>query len=372
LRILYVSTLEQGGPVTHLRALAPAIANRGFDVLVACPSERAAAAYRSAGVAATVLPLRHKSDVIGAARMWRTLGDADIVHTHDRRAGLFGRVLATMRGAKVVHTLHGLPEDLAIRLGRPRDGSPALPPVTRVRHRIHAQVESRLAALGVVVTPSRAMGEWLAAQGVPDSRIEVIGHWMDVRQHRPRARTQRMVIGVAAQLEPWKGIDVLIDACARAAEPACLEVFGDGSQRANLQRQAADRRVDAHFHGHVPNVREHLGELDLFVSPSRAENSPLAIMEAMAHGLPVIATRVGGVAELVDDGRTGVLVEPDNSSALAAALDRLAANAALADALGQSGALRVAREFSESRVLPRFTALYYRIVSSPRGAIAGR
>jgi len=67
-----------------------------------------------------------------------------------------------------------------------------------------------------------------------------------------------------------------------------------------------------------------------------------------------------------------VLVEPDNSSALAAALDRLAANAALADALGQSGALRVAREFSESRVLPRFTALYHRIVSSPRGAIAGR
>ena len=364
MRILYITTLERGGPLTHLRALAPAIARRGFDVEVLSSSEQVAAWFREARVAARVAPLRHKFDLVGAARLWPIVRGFDVIHTHDRRAGLFGRVLGAVRGSRVVHTLHGLPEDLAIRLDRPRDALPALSTGQRARHRLYAQVESSLARLGVVVTPSQAMRECLIGLGIPASRIEVIGHWMDVRQDRPRTRGNRLVVGVTAQLEPWKGVDVLISACARVAAPVRLEVFGDGSERARLQRQAIALHVDAHFHGEVANVRERLAGLDVFVLPSRAENSPLAVVEAMAQGLPVIGTRVGGVAELVDDGRTGLLVEPGDSEGLAAALDRLAAEPALSMSLGQTGALRVSREFTEGRVVPRFEALYHRLVPS--------
>jgi glycosyltransferase involved in cell wall biosynthesis len=373
MRILYVTTLARGGPLTHLRALAPAIASRGFDVEVLCSSEKIAALFREARVTARVAPLRHKLDLAGAARLWPVMRGFDVIHTHDRRAGLFGRMLGVCRGARVVHTLHGLPEELAARLDRPTGALPPLSAGQRARHRLYAQVESSLARLGVVVTPSQAMRECLVGLGVPASRIEVIGHWMDVRQHGPRTRGDRLVVGVTAQLEPWKGVDVLIDACARVASPVRLEIFGDGSERTRLQRQAVALHVDAHFHGEVLNVRERLAGLDVFVLPSRAENSPLAIVEAMAQGLPVIGTRVGGVAELVDHGRTGLLVQPDDSESLAAALDRLATDSVLSMSLGRTGALRVARELTEARVVPRFEALYQRLVPSARtGAWAAR
>jgi hypothetical protein len=103
--------------VSHLLTLAPRVAEEGVDVHVLCFTDEVAEEFRRRGVPATVVPVRHKLDLIGAGRLWPHLEHADVVHTHDRRAGLLARPQGRLRGAHVVHTLHGLPEEIATWVG---------------------------------------------------------------------------------------------------------------------------------------------------------------------------------------------------------------------------------------------------------------
>ena len=96
--------------MSHVRDLAPAVAARGVDVTVICADEHVAEEFRGLGVGAEVVPLRHKLDIAGAASLPSLLRAADVVHSHDRRAGLFARTAARMVGARAVHTMHGVPD----------------------------------------------------------------------------------------------------------------------------------------------------------------------------------------------------------------------------------------------------------------------
>ena len=109
---------------------------------------------------------------------------------------------------------------------------------------------------------------------------------------------------------------------------------------------------------------ERLRELDVLVQPSRADNFPLAVLEAMAAGVPVVATRVGGIPELVLDGETGLLVEPESPTALAEALDGLAASPERRRGLGRRGRERAGEEFSPELTARRTVALYRDLCAS--------
>ena len=109
---------------------------------------------------------------------------------------------------------------------------------------------------------------------------------------------------------------------------------------------------------------EQLPQLDVLVQPSRADNLPLSILEAMAAGLPVVGSRVGGIPELIVDGVTGFVVEPESPRALADALERLAASPELRKELGGKGAERVAEHFSSEQVARRMVALYEELCAS--------
>jgi glycosyltransferase involved in cell wall biosynthesis len=370
MRVVYVSSIARGGPLSHLFQLAPRVAAQGADVLVLCADEQLAGAFRERGVKAAALPLRHKLDLAGALRGWDRVG-ADVVHTHDRRAGLLARPLARVRGARVVHTLHGLPEEIAPRLGR--DGLPAGGEASALRLAwlVHGylRIEAALSRLGTLVAPSQAMLRFLVRHGFPARRMRWIPYGIEPRPQARPPSGGRLVLGTAANLEPWKGVDVLLNACARAEAPLALEVFGDGAERTSLESRAARLDVAARFHGFVADLPERLGRLDLFVLPSRGDNLPLAVMEAMAAGLPVVATRVGGVPELVADGETGLLVEPDDPAALAAAIDDLARDPARRRAYGDAGARRMRERFAPEAVAERMLALYEEISggSCPRG-----
>ncbi|MGH3005481.1 MAG: glycosyltransferase family 4 protein [Gaiellaceae bacterium] len=367
MRVVYVSSIPRGGPLSHLLQLAPSVAGLGADVFVICAGDDVAAAFRRRGVEAVSLPLRHKLDVAGALRGWGRL-NVDVVHTHDRRAGLLARPLGRARGARVVHTLHGLPEEIAPRLGR--DGAPTPPDASRARLAwiVHGylRIEATLSRLGTVVTPSQAMLRFLVDHGFPSGRLRLIPYGIEPRPPAGRAEGGALVIGTAANLEHWKGMDVLVDACARVEMPLRLEVFGDGTERPALEAQAARLGVDARFHGYVADVPARLSGVDLFALPSRGENLPVAVMEAMAAGLPVVATRVGGVPELVVDGETGLVVEPEDAPALARALESLAARPERRRALGQAGAQRIETYFSSEGVARRMVGLYEELCGGPR------
>jgi glycosyltransferase involved in cell wall biosynthesis len=367
MRVVYVSTIERGGPLTHLRQLVPRVAAEGIDVRVLCGSEPIAESFRALDVAAESVPVGHKLDVAGAAAFLPRLEGADVVHTHDRRAGLFGRLAGRLRRARVVHTLHGMPEEIAARIGW--DGAPDPPGVSRARIAwlLHGylRIEAALTRLGHVVAPSQAMADFLLAHGFPAGLVHVIPYGVESAQANGRpAQRDALVAGVAANLEYWKGIDVLLEAARQVRAPLRLEIYGVGALRAELERQAEETGVDARFHGFVGDMREPFAGLDVLVQPSRADNLPLAILEAMAAGLPVVGTRVGGIPELVADGETGLVVEPEDPGALAAALETLASSPERRLELGRRGRARIAEHFSAEACARRTVALYRELCGS--------
>lgn len=366
MRVVYVSTLGHGGPVSHLLDLAPHVAAAGADVHVVVASEDVAAAFRRAGLATTTVPVRSKWDLRGALGLWRAVGGASVVHTQDRRAGLFARPLARLRGARVVHTYHGLPEDIAVRVGR--SGPPPEPGPSALRRLWlfagYFPIEAALARLGAVVTPSRAMADFLAGTGLPATRIHVLPSGIEVRRKEPEPVHDPAVVATSANLEHWKGIDVLVEAAAGLE--ARVDVYGDGAERGRLEALARSRRADVTFHGRVRDVRDRLTSADLFVLPSRAENLPVSILEAMAAALPVVATRVGGVPELVEDRVTGRVVAPDDPAALRAAIAEVLADEAARVAMGRAGAARVAERFDAAAAGARLVTLYGDLCGSSR------
>jgi glycosyltransferase involved in cell wall biosynthesis len=363
MKVVYVSTLESGGPVSHLLMLAPRVKDSGLDVTVVCASERVAAEFRRRGVRAVVVRLRNALDLPGALRLRGQLAGADIVHTHDRRAGLLARLEAAIAGAAVVHTLHGLPESISVT---PSGHAPASLEGSASLDRARLRAESLLSRIGVTVVPSEALSRLVAAHGFPRERLRVIPNAVELRRRKTEVRAGDLVVGTAARLEPWKQLDVLIDACARVRKPVRLEVFGDGSLRSSLEAQAQAARVPARFHGHVVDAPDRLGDLDVFALTSRSENLPMSILEAMAWALPVVATRVGGVPELVADGSTGLLVEPGDRDGLAGALETLAGDPTLRADLGTAGASRVAEQFESSVVAKRVVGLYEELMRTRR------
>ncbi len=171
-----------------------------------------------------------------------------------------------------------------------------------------------------------------------------------------------------ARLEPEKGVDVLIRAAALAARAmpglrVC--VGGEGGQRARLERLIAATGAPVALPGFLP-AGALMAAADLYVQPSRAEAFGMAAAEAMAAGLPVIASRTGGLPEVVDDGATGLLVPPDDPAALAAAILRLAGDPALRLRMGQAGAAVQARRFSLPVLAGGVAAVYDAALSAAR------
>lgn len=179
----------------------------------------------------------------------------------------------------------------------------------------------------------------------------------------------RLLALVPARLEEQKGHADLLQA-ARRLSGIRLLCAGDGSLRGALEAQARDLGVAdrVSFLGFRSDMAELFSACDLVVLPSHYEGLPLALVEAMAAGRPVIATAVGGTGELVVDGRTGVLVEPGDPEALAAAIERLARNADLRRTYGAAGRARANEQFSAQAMIAAVDAEYRRILAAPGAA----
>lgn len=368
MRVVYVSTLDAGGPLTHMRQLAADVARTGADVRAICADARSVELLEASGIEAAVVPMRHKLDLRGAAKAGPMLRGADVVHTHDRRAGWLVRPYARARGIPVVHSMHGLPEEINQSLGR--DRLIVAPGATRARIAwlLHGylRIEALLALTGAVVAPSRAMAAFLVEHGLPRGRVHVIPYGMDVRRDEPPPAHEPPIVGTVTKLEHWKGVDVLVEACGRASHPFRLEIFGDGSEREQLEARARELGIDAVFHGMVDDVRDRIEGLDVFVLPSRGENLPVSILEAMGAALPVIGSRVGGIPEEVEDGRTGILVEPGDVDELSAAIDRLVGDAGLRLEYARRAPMRLRELFDNEGIAQKALALYERLIA--RGA----
>lgn len=270
------------------------------------------------------------------------------------------RQIAVLHTCEVYSNIFGLPggalASVPVRIGS-RRGFIETKGLQRLQRLAYAAAHR-------VVANSRAAAERLRVEGVPASKVEVIPNGVDPLLFPPRdysARPRR--IAVVACLREEKRIDVLIAAAptilARYPDAEFL-IAGDGTCRDQLVAQARAAGVLDRFSflGHRDDVPAVLAQADLFVLPSRSEAFPNSIIEAMAAGLPVVATDVGGIPELVADGWTGRLVPPGDHAALGGAILDLLDTPERAEEFGRAGRLKIERTYSFDRMVDQFETLY--------------
>jgi len=227
----------------------------------------------------------------------------------------------------------------------------------------------RLQALGYrlahkVIANSEAAAAVLRHEGVPADRVAVIANGIDLEslpaaEHRRSIRT----ITTVANLRRGKGHDVLLHAAAGVLQrhpDLTFQLVGDGPLRASLEALAASLGIAnrVRFLGHRDDVAAILRASDLFAFPSLMEAFPNGVMEAMAAGLPVVATRVGGIPELIEDGRTGLLVPANDAAAMRAGIERLLASAGEAGMLATAAREQIARRYSFDWMVSAFERLW--------------
>jgi glycosyltransferase involved in cell wall biosynthesis len=345
MRIAHVHKMRGiGGSERHLLTLLPALAERGHDVVFVGLDDPAWDPSDFYG-ALTVPSLRLRSDPLVLVRLLRSLR-ADVVHTHLVHADVFGAVAGRLRGARLVSTKHN---DDPFRVGPFRF------------------VERGLAALAArVVTITDSLREFTVERvGVPAAKVETIHYGLDglpgawgVNLPDRLPPSARIVLSTA-RLTAQKGVDEAVRALAQLPDDVVLVVLGDGPERETLVRLAAELDVGERLHlpGRVPDVAAWLQRATVYVQPSRWEGFGLGVLEAMHAGLPVVATRVSSLPELVVDGKTGLLVPADDPESLAAALRR----ALDEPSLGSAGRERARTEFSVAKMADRHAALYEQI-----------
>ena len=214
-----------------------------------------------------------------------------------------------------------------------------------------------LSRLAKVVTVSEAAADSLAAVGVPRANLAVINPGV-VPETRPAAELRRggaPIVGAVSRLSKEKNVALLLRAFAlvlKEIPEASLRVYGDGPERRALEQQAEALGIGARvsFFGFVEGIARRCGEFDVLAVPSSRESFGLAALEAMNCGVPVVATRVGGLPELVADGETGLLVSPEDERAMAEALLALLRDRDRAAKLGEVGQARAAARFSQDKM----------------------
>jgi glycosyltransferase involved in cell wall biosynthesis len=227
----------------------------------------------------------------------------------------------------------------------------------------------------VIAISDYARGRLRAIGAPSETRIEVIHCGVDIREYdrRPaqRDRTAALRLLTVARLEQRKGIETLLRAIARLAERETrvgLTIVGDGPDRDRLVSRAAELGVEGivTMAGAVAEdeVTGFYGRADAFCLPSSAEGVPIVLMEAMASSLPVVATAIAGVRELVDDGVSGLVVPAGDEVALADSLQRLISEPELAHRLGESGRDAVALQFSLQGSAERIEALFVELAAA--------
>jgi glycosyltransferase involved in cell wall biosynthesis len=332
-----------GGSERHLLTLLPALAARGIDTVFVGlddPEWDAHDFYGALSVPAIRLPSPRDVDPLLVARLLRVL-DADIVHTHLVHADLYGGVTAKLRGARLVSTKHN---DDPFRRG----------PFRHVERGL-----ARLADRTIAITESLRRFT-IDDVGVPAAKVETIRYGLDDLpepwgENPPDAVPgEARVILAVSRLTAQKGLDTAVRALALLPADCVLVVLGEGPERSALEALARALGVDDRLFllGRVPDVAAWLRRASVFVHPARWEGFGLAVLEAMLAGLPVVASRVSSLPELVVDGETGILVEPGDERALADAI------AAARPELGDAGRVRAGAEFSVARMADRTAALY--------------
>ena len=377
-RLVHVTTTDMSLELL-LGPQLSAFVDAGYDVVGASAPGRYVGAIEARGV--RHVPLRHATrsmapyhDAAALVELRRLFRDLrpDIVHTHNPKPGVYGRLAA--RSAHVpaivntVHGLYALPEDPWAK-----------------RALVYGLERMAAAASDAELVQNPEDVPTLRRLGIAATKITVLGNGVDLARFRPGrvepaarralraawgADDDTVVVGAVGRLVWEKGYRELF-AAARALtgrRPRIRFVIVGGLDAAKADQlgaedlTAVEREADLVGLGLRDDVDDLYGAMDLFVLASHREGFPRAAMEAAASGLPVVATNIRGCRQVVDDGRTGLLVPPRDSGAIAAAIARLSDDATTRVDMGRAALAKAHAEFDDRRIVATTLATYDRLL----------
>lgn len=378
-RLVHVTTVDMSlvlllGP--QLRAFAEA----GMEVVGVSAPGPYVSQLESWGIRHE--PLQHATrstavgqDFLALVELWRLFRrlEPDIVHTHNPKPGLYGRVAARAAGVPgIVNTVHGLyasPEDRTAR-----------------RALVYTLERAASVCSGAELVQNPEDFRVLARLGIPRHKLVLLGNGVDLQRFHPAADEQgrrearadlgvdadAVVVGTVARLVWQKGFHELFEAAERLRDthPDVVFVVVGGSDAGKAdaippeQLAAAARRGRIVFAGSRDDMEHVYPAFDLFVLPSHREGFPRSAMEAAACGLPVVATDIRGCRQVVSPGQTGLLVPLHDPVRLAAAIGELVCDPALRREMGAAGRRKAEAEFDDRTVVTTSLQAYERVLAT--------
>lgn len=364
-RLFYLIRPSSGGMHKHLQLLLQHF-SRDYTVYLGAPpinEPTGSAALPAGSFFALPLPggISPPADLSSFWRLRQLLlaTRPTLLHIHGFKAALIGLPAAYLTGTPALITVHNYP---AHRAG------------------LHLTTAARWtgAQKAHYIAVSSALAGELIARGIPPGRISVIHNGIDpapfeaaADQFAQRRGNDAIVVATAARLAPQKGLLYFVKAAAVLAPlfpQARFLLFGEGPDRPSLERLA--RRLGLQerllFCGHCTDLPRRLAGIDIFVLPSLTEGFPLTLLEAATAGCAVVATRVGGIPELIRDGVHGLLVTPADATALARAIASLIRDPAKARRLALACREEVKSRYSLNQTFTKTASLYRRLTGERR------
>jgi glycosyltransferase involved in cell wall biosynthesis len=358
--LYFITELSTGGAQVALLRLLKGLDRERYTTTVAClynGDGAVAQEIRALGVPVFDAQMRHKADLPALLRLYRHIRRVrpTILHTSLFHANLPGRILGRLADVPIIicsERTMAMESEWRYLLNRWTIGM-----VDRV-----------------TVVSANVRDFYTSHVDLPADKLVVIYNGVELPNEscssHQEARTELglpaggLVIGTVSRLDPAKGVEFLIRALARVND-LTLVIVGDGPERGALEALASDLGVAGRIHwaGHQRGVMHLLPAFDLFVQPSLHEGMPNTVLEAMAAGLPVVATAVGGTPEAVVDGLTGLLIPPRDPDALAETIAALLRDPDLRREMGRAGRERVAEHFGMARMVEQTERLYTQLLT---------
>ena len=383
-----IARLNIGGPALHVAYLTEGLAARGYDTTLVAGTlargeesmahvaeQRGVSVVRLDALHREISPLSDLQAILRLAALIRRERPA-ILHTHTAKAGAVGRIAAILAGGArpplIVHTFHG--HVLrgyfgGLRTAAFRRLERALARWTTVLVAVSPEVRDDLVALGVAPSEKFAVVRLgIELEERIDSDEAARGQVRRLLGIRPDS----FVVGWVGRMTAVKRTDDVLLAfrslLARGVD-ATLCLVGDGPDRAQLERRAHELGVAKRclFLGYQEDVGRFYAAMDAIVLPSANEGTPVSVIEALAAGRPAVATRVGGVPDVVEDGVDGFLVEPGDVEGLAERLASLARDPELRAAMGARGREHTLRRYAVERLLDDVDRLYRELLAASGG-----
>lgn len=352
MNILFITNhLNSGGITSYVLSLSKGLKDRGHNIYLASSAGQLLNKFQEEGINFIPIPIKTKKEIspkialsFFRLKSFIEKNHIDLVHTHSRTTQVLGCLLHKFTGVRHISTCHGFFKRRFLRRMFPCWGEMVIAISEPVKE--HLIKDFRVEEKNIMVIHN----------GIEADRFRALDFKSGVRSKKELGLGDGAVIGIVARLSDVKGHIYLIEAMKIVLNndpSAQLLIVGEGKEKENLRKKTDGLGItkSVFFIPDVPDTIAALAAIDIFVMPSLKEGLGLALMEAMAAGLPVIGSNVGGIKSLIQDGLNGILVEPADSKGLAEAILKLLKDSKKRESLGGAAQKFIAKSFSLERMI---------------------